>query len=421
MNKLISKFQKRFTEDAGIVRLMDDLGEAQAGRRNNLMLGGGNPAHIPEVLQFFQERLERLAHNPAELAHVAGDYSPPQGDVKFIEALAQLLGKQYGWDIGPGNIALSTGSQSAFFMLFNMFAGEYEDGTHRKILLPLVPEYIGYSDVCLADHCLKANLPLVEMIDEHEFKYHVDFSQLTAGPDIGAICISRPTNPTGNLIPDEELARLSELALSSNLPLIIDNAYGMPFPNIMFSRASLMWEPHMILCMSLSKMGLPGVRTGIIIANEQVIAAVSKMNAIFSLAPGNFGPALALDLVVTGDILGLCNSVIKPYYQRKAVLAAAILKRELAGVDYYIHKTEGALFLWLWLPGLPGGCEQLYQRLKARSVLIVPGHYFFPGLDTDWPHRHECIRISYAMHDTVVEQGITIIADEIKKLASGDA
>lgn len=415
----ISLFQKRFTENAGIVNLMDDLGVAQTGNRNTLMLGGGNPAHIPEVLQFFQERMERLAHNPVELAHVAGDYSPPQGNVKFIESLARLFRKQYGWDIGPGNIALSTGSQTAFFMLFNMFAGEYEDGTHRQILLPLVPEYIGYSDVCLADNCLKANLPLVEILDDHEFKYHVDFSQLQPGPDIGAICVSRPTNPTGNLIPDEQMDRLSELARSCNLPLIIDYAYGMPFPNILFSRASMAWEPHMILCMSLSKLGLPGVRTGIIIANEQLIAAISKMNAIISLAPGNFGPALALDLVATGDILGLCNNVIKPFYQRKAVLAAAILKRELAGVDFYIHKTEGALFLWLWLPGLPGGCEQLYQRLKARSVLIVPGHYFFPGLGSDWSHRHECIRISYAMHDTVVEQGLKVIAEEIKKITRG--
>ncbi|MHC4171128.1 MAG: valine--pyruvate transaminase, partial [Planctomycetota bacterium] len=41
--------------------------------------------------------------------------------------------------------------QTAFFILFNIFAGAYEDGTHRKILFPLVPEYIGYCDVGIAE------------------------------------------------------------------------------------------------------------------------------------------------------------------------------------------------------------------------------------------------------------------------------
>ncbi len=414
----ISLFQKRFTLDAGIVRLMDDLGGARTGDSNIRMLGGGNPAHIPEVLQFFQERLTRIADNPAELAHIIGDYDPPQGDSRFIGSLARLLHKQYGWDIGPENIALTPGSQYAFFILFNMFAGEYEDGSFRKILLPLTPEYIGYSDVCLMNNCFKSNRPLIEISGDHEFKYHVDFDRLHTGTDIGAICVSRPTNPTGNVIADDELEKLAELARSSRVPLIIDNAYGLPFPNILFGDATLTWDENRVLCMSLSKLGLPGVRTGIIIANEQIISAISKMNAIFSLAPGSFGPALALDLIETGDIFSLCSNVIRPYYQRKALHATTILRRELEGIDFYIHKTEGAIFLWLWIPGLPISCEQLYERLKLRSVLVVPGSYFFPGLKEEWQHRHECIRISYAMHDTIVEQGLIIIADEIKKVIS---
>ncbi len=410
----ISIFQKRYTEDSGIVRLMDDLGDARMRNSNMLMLGGGNPAHIPEVLQFFQERLSRIADNPVELAHVIGDYDPPQGDMKFIGSLARLFRSKYGWDIGPGNIALSAGSQSAFFMLFNMFSGQYEDGSHRKVLLPLAPEYIGYSDVCLADDCFTSRKPLIEMLEDNEFKYHVDFSRLQVEADTGAICVSRPTNPTGNVIGDEDMARIADMARRSKVPLIVDYAYGLPFPNIMFGDATLAWDDNMVLCMSLSKLGLPGVRTGIVIANEQIITAISRMNAIFSLAMGSIGPALALDLIETGDIYSLCKNVIRPYYQRKMVHATAVLKRELAGIDFHIHRTEGAIFLWLWIPGLPISSEQLYQRLKARSVLIVPGHYFFPGLKDDWQHRYECIRISYAMHDTVVEQGLKIIAEEIK-------
>lgn len=416
----ISNFRKRFAEEAGIARLMDDLGDAQDGRSDVLMLGGGNPAHIPEAAQFIRQRLLRIADSPSELTQVFGDYDPPQGNRKFIEALARLFQQQYGRDIGPENIALTTGSQMAFYMLFNMFCGEFEDGSHKKILLPMAPEYIGYADVCLTDDCLTSRKPAIEILADHEFKYHVDFTRLDAGPEIGAVCVSRPTNPSGNVISDAELDKLSELARQRKVPFIIDNAYGMPFPNIMFTPAALHWQEHIILCMSLSKLGLPGVRTGIIIANEKIITAVARMNAIFSLAPGSTGPALAVDLVNSGEIGSLCNTVIRPYYQRKALLALATLKQAFAGMDYYVHKPEGAFFLWLWIPGLPAGCEHLYRRLKARSVLVVPGHYFFPGLDEQWPHRDECIRISYAMNDEAVVKGIRIIADEVKKMVSGN-
>ncbi len=414
-----SRFAIRYTEHSGIVRLMEDLGEAMAGDRRTLMLGGGNPAHIPEVISFFQDRMQRLVENPAEFTHLIGNYDPPKGEKRFINALAELFNKEYGWGIGPENIVLTAGSQSAFFLLFNMFAGEFEDGVRRHILLPLAPEYIGYSDVGLSDDYFIANRPSIETYDDHSFKYYVDFDALTVGDNIGALCVSRPTNPTGNVLEDSEVARLSSLAKANDIPLIIDNAYGMPFPDIIFSEASLNWEEHIILCMSLSKLGLPSARTGIIIANEQVVDAVAKMNAIFSLALGSLGPALGLDLVKSGEIINLSRNVIKPYYRRKAELAISQFHEHLSGMDYYIHKAEGSIFLWLWFPGLPITSEELYTRLKEKGVLILSGHYFFPGLEKDdWPHKHECIRVSYAMDDTIVSEGIKLIAEEVKACGS---
>ena len=53
---------------------------------------------------------------------------------------------------------------------------------------------------------------------------------------------------------------------------------------------------------------------------------------------------------------------------------------------------------------------------SARGVLIVPGHYFFPGLDEVWRHRDECLRLNYSQDDAVVEKGIVILADELRRL-----
>jgi len=95
-------------------------------------------------------------------------------------------------------------------------------------LLPLAPEYIGYSDVGLTEGLFVANRPRIEHIDEHIFKYHIDFEKVSVSEEIGAICVSRPTNPSSNVLTDGEVERLAELARENDIPLIIDNAYGTP-------------------------------------------------------------------------------------------------------------------------------------------------------------------------------------------------
>jgi valine--pyruvate aminotransferase len=90
----------------------------------------------------------------------------------------------------------------------------------------------------------------------------------------------------------------------------------------------------------------------------------------------------------------------------------------LGDLPYHIHKPEGAIFLWLWLEGLPISSQTLYERLKQRGVLIVPGHNFFIGLENDWAHKHECIRVSYAQDAEKVQRGIRIIADEVADVYS---
>ncbi len=411
----LSKFGRKFTAQSGILQLMDDLGRALAQGEKTLMLGGGNPAVIPEVQARLREKAAAILRDPARFQRLAGNYSPPQGDVQFVEALAGLFNRECGWEIGPENIALTNGSQTAFFYLFNMLAGEFEDGSYKKILLPLAPEYIGYADVGLSGGLFVANRPEIEFVDEHTFKYHIDFDAVNVTDDIAAICVSRPTNPTGNVLTQGEIARLSRLAKAHNVPLIIDNAYGLPFPNILFTDTSPVWGENIILCMSLSKLGLPGGRTGIVIANEAVISAISALNAIISLSPGSMAAVLVEELVKTDELMYLSRQVIRPFYQHKLDQAMTWLRKEMGSLDYYAHKPEGTFFLWLWFRGMPITCQELYERLKERGVIIVPGHYFFPGLHEEWRHKHECIRVNYSGEEAVVREGLKIIAEEVKR------
>ena len=411
----LSKFGEKFTRKAGITQLMDDLGAAMAGG-DMLMLGGGNPAHIPAVQHRFRQRMEAILSEPSGFETMIGNYDGSRGNAAFIEALAGMLRETVGWELGPENIALTNGSQNAFFCLFNLFAGEMPDGSKKKILFPLTPEYIGYADAGLSDDFFTARRPSIELLDGGLFKYHIDFDALDVGDDIGAICVSRPTNPTGNVLTDEEIRKLDAIARDKDIPFIIDSAYGTPFPDIIYTDAQPWWNPNTVVCMSLSKFGLPNLRTGIVIAREEIASAIGDINGVMHLAPGGLGARLAVDLVRSGEIMQMSREIVQPFYQRKAMQTLDWIREEMGDLPYKVHKPEGAIFLWLWFQDLPCTTAQLYERLKARKTLIIPGHHFFPGLDEDWQHKHECIRLTYAQDEHVVRAGIKVIADEVRKL-----
>lgn len=416
-----SRFGQKLCTEAGIVTLMDDLGEALRVNPSIIFMGGGNPAPIPAMQAAFESALDAIRNNPAEIKPMLGVYQPPQGDAEVLDLLAKLLKDEYGWPITRDNIALSNGSQSAFFVLFNLFAGEYPDGSRKLIQLPLAPEYLGYSDQGIQEHTFIATPPRIEILPDGFFKYHVDFAQLQITAQTGALCVSRPTNPTGNVISDDEITRLDELARQHKIPFIVDGAYGTPFPNILFTDIKPYWNDNTILVLSLSKLGLPGVRTGIVIANPEIIRAFARANTILNLASGNLGPALLRHLLQEQNILSLSRTTVAPFYREKMQDAVACFKKHLHGLPVYIHKPEGAIFLWLWFKGLPISSQALYERLKLRGVLVVSGHHFFPGLEQEWQHRHECIRVTYCQDNSKVEEGARIIGEVVREIYGATA
>ena len=95
----LSKFGQKFISGAGIVSLMDDLGRALGGDDEMIMMGGGNPGHLPEFQNLLKQRLKELAECDLSIRDLAGVYDPPQGNLRFINHCAALLKTEYGWDL----------------------------------------------------------------------------------------------------------------------------------------------------------------------------------------------------------------------------------------------------------------------------------------------------------------------------------
>lgn len=424
---------RKLASRSGILELMDDLGTAMTTRPDLLMLGGGNPASVPLLQDFWREKMHAmLLSNESEFDRMLLNYDPPQGNPQFLNAVATLFRERFGWQIGPENVAVTTGAQTAVFCLFNILAGTCGDGVRRKILLPIIPEYVGYADVGLDEDLFVGCKPQIEWLPSTDmagprFKYRLDAqaveSVLRTGT-VGAIAVSRPSNPSGNVLTDEEVALLDGLAAKYGVPLLIDNAYGNPFPGIIFSPATTTFSSNRIQTFSLSKLGLPGTRTGIVIGPTHLIALLQSMTAIIGLANGNIGQRIITPMFESGEILSLGDRIFREFYADRSRLSQRWLSMFFAGCDipWALHQSEGAFFLWLWLRDLPIPTLELYARLKQRGVLVVPGEYFFYGLDetspeiAHWNHRHECIRINFTQPPEILEKGLRLIASTVREL-----
>lgn len=430
----LSSFGEKFNRKTGILELMEDLALASAGTGPESpeplrMLGGGNPARIPEMEALWRSRMTDILSDEASFGRLIGAYDSADGMATFRAALASLFRSVYGWEIESENLCITNGSQSAIFYILNLLSGSDSTGRFRRILFPLMPEYVGYADQALSEQAFLSVKPRLDLRGERGFKYFVNLDKVESalkreGEGIGAICVSRPTNPTGNVLTDAEVRSLSELSNRYGIPLIVDNAYGLPFPGIVFTNAEPYWDRGTILSMSLSKIGLPSTRTGIVVADAAVVRALSAVNAVAALATGTMGQAIVEPLISSGEILRLSSEVVRPYYEAKRRLALDAIRESFKGLPVRVHESEGAIFLWLWFDDERMDSRELYRRSKARNVLVLPGEYFSFGTFDDgspcsaWDHPRRCIRINYSAAGSQVSEGLDIVAQEAKSMLS---
>lgn len=414
----ISEFAEKLSIGSGIGELMQDLGQGLEDARRTgkeiSMLGGGNPAHIPEMDEIFLKRWQDLGNDPETIASLLGDYSSPQGSDEFREILAESLSTKLNYKLTKDHIAITQGSQTAFFLLFNSFSGKMAgSGNFKKILLPLVPEYIGYTDQGIHQGIFESIPPLVQELEGNRFRYLPDLGRIEESilsKEFGAVCLSRPTNPSGNVMDSIDVEKIYQLCLSQDISLLVDNAYGYPFPNILFSDSDSSWKPGMIHILSLSKLGLPGTRTGIVVADPKIASLIGEMSAVLNLAGGNLGSAMVMDWVKSGEIYRISNDIIKPFYAEQSRIAQALIDDSWKqSLDYRIHQNLGALFLWIRFPNHKKDSRKIYEEAKKKGVFVIAGDNFFPGLKENFSHQKECIRLTYSRNLSELNRGIEIL------------
>jgi valine--pyruvate aminotransferase len=406
----------RMNKLTGVRAIMKDILETlqTAGSKKFVNLSPGNPLILPEVENLWRDLTHELLASK-EYGQVVCRYGASQGYEPLIEAIVTDFNKRYGLSLTNKNILITPGSQSLYFYASNAYGGRSNSGKMRNVVLPLCPDYTGYGGVSIDPHAVVSFRPEIEKNDvTHRFKYRVSLDRLAIDENTGCVLFSRPCNPTGNVLTDAEVSEIARRAKAVNAPVFVDSAYGPPFPALNFTSMNLCFDEPIVHCMSASKAGLPGERIGMAVGNASVIEALECFQSNASIHSSRYGQAILARAITSGKLADISTSVIRPFYQRKSELLQATLDAEMPkSFPWYLHQGEGAIFAWLWLEGISITDLELYQKLKALGVLVVPGSPFFPGLKEEWKHSSECIRISLTADDESLVKGLKILADVI--------
>lgn len=419
MKPNLTQFGLQMSNLTGVRAIMKDIIETlRAGNGHEFInLSAGNPVILPEVEQLWRDCTTDLLASK-EYGEVVCRYGSSQGYQPLIDAVVKDFNTRYNLNLTDRNILITPGSQSIYFYAANAFGGYTKEGQLKDIVLPLSPDYTGYGGVSLIPEAVKSYQPSLDINETtHRFKYRPNFENLSINENTGCVIFSRPCNPTGNVLTDEELTKIATLAEAYNVPVFVDSAYAPPFPALNFTEMTPIFGKNIIHCLSLSKAGLPGERIGIAIGDEDIIQVLESFQTNMCIHSPRYGQAIASRAIASGALGNIAETVIRPYYQKKFTVLESTLDDAMSeNLPWFLHRGEGAIFAWLWLKDLPMTDWDFYQELKKVGVIVVPGSSFFPGLREDWKHKNECLRISLTASDDDIQTVMKRIAQVAKKV-----
>lgn len=405
----------------GLRSIMDDIATSTAGSFPGewLNLSIGNPALIPEITAMWRGLTEKALSG--SFAEASCQYGPSRGAPRLVRSIADYFNKRYGWGIGDKNIIVGPGSQMLCFIAAALYAGPHAS-RFAPVVLPAEPDYTGYQGLCMHPGGIAGIESAAEPLDSRSFRYALDLDAVAQRRDAGMLLLSSPSNPASRCLTASELDSLIGIAQRQNIPLVLDHAYGEPFPRIAQTQAPPVFHPSVINCFSLSKAGLPGERIGFAIGPERYIAPMVAFLANSALhAPRLLQVAVAIGLE-SGEIDEAMSSIVKPFYATRRKIAEKLLLDSLPdNVDWRLHSSEGGMFAWMWINEGWFDDLALYRSLKQRKVFVAPGRHFFTDPARRGRHSTRCFRVALTMDEDILAEGITRIAETLADMCVGSA
>ncbi len=333
--------------------------------------------------------LEDVGLKPDDLANVLLNY----GDHRGSEMARTLIAAEAGGALAPTDVLVAVGAAGALFLVATAILNP-GDG-----LVVVRPNYASNLETPRA---IGADITYVELA--HESGYRLDPDQIAAAitPNTRLVSITTPHNPTGAIIPADDLQRIVEITANAGCWLLVDETYRELADEIA-PPASILGT-HVISVSSLSKTyGVPGIRFGWLTCRDQSLMTI---------------------LLAAQEQLALAHSTLDT-----AVAEFILANRErlLPDVRTHLHANRAIVADWIaadprieWVAPQGGAvcfprfadpainARRIFANLQKAGIFLGPGWWF--------EQEERCFRLGFGYPtEEELRLGLQMISSELDR------
>lgn len=298
--------------------------------------------------------------------------------------ICQHYAETYGVDVDPARILLTCGASPALVLALSM---SFAPGARVAIARP---GYVAYRNTLKAMHIVPVELPCGEA--ERFQLTAAALAALEPAPD--GVIIASPANPTGTIIPRDELQAIADVCAKRGITVISDEIYhGISYGQRTPSMLEVL--PDALIVNSFSKyFSMAGWRLGwLLVPPSGIDAARARMGNLF-LTP----PSLAQHAgLVAMDCREELNGNLQTYARNRELLLAALPGMGLGR----IAPPDGAFYIYADISEFTDDSLEFCQQLLRDTGVATA-----PGIDFDPVLGNRFMRISFAVSTPEVEEAI---------------
>jgi aspartate aminotransferase len=328
-------------------------------------------------------------------------YTNVAGVPELRKAICDRHAADFGTSYTPEECVFTAGGKLA---IFNVVEVLIERGD--EVIVP-VPFWVSYKDIIE----FASGTPVFVETDEREnFRLTEEMIEQAITPKTKAVILNSPSNPSGAVLPTEDLYAIVRLCHSRGIYVLLDECYVyLTFTGDIVSGASVAEaKEHVIVLGSLSKTyAMTGWRAGFALGPKPIISAMSKLQ---SQSTSNTASMVQQASIAALSASQECVSEMRTDYIK---LRDRILEgfKTIPGLTCTV--PQGAFYVYpnvkafLGKGGIKSTSELAAKLLSEAHVVVVPGEAF--GTD-------EHIRLSYAVSGDVIDKGVERMRNFFAKL-----
>lgn len=336
-------------------------------------------------------------------------YTATGGLPALKDAIIQKLKEDQQLNYTSGEVIVTNGAKHALYTLFQVLLNDGDE-----VIIP-TPYWVSYPEqVKLAG----GNPVYVEGEEKRDFKITAQQLEETITPKTKALIINSPSNPTGMIYSEEELAQIGKVCLKHNVVIVSDEIYEKlvydGIKHVSIAQLSPELKALTVIINGVSKShSMTGWRIGYAAGNEELIKAMTDLASHSTSNPTTTSQYGAIE-AYTGNQEPV-EEMRQAFEERMNRIYEQL--NEIPG--FHCKKPQGAFYLYpnakeaAQLTGFKDVDAFVKGLLEEALVAVIPGSSFGS------PNN---IRLSYATSLDILEEAVKRIHSFVnKKKAENEA